>query len=486
MSLPHATGPRQSAGVSVAAAVGFLVFIELTSGIIQGVVPMLLPKVAADLDVDAADLNWVSSLQLLSAAVSVPLFGRLGDLYGHRRLLRVACVSLAIGTVLVAWSPSYAVLLVGRVLQGPLAALLPLEIGIVRDRLDPEGAKRAIGLLVGALTFGATAGIVVAGLLDDAIGDVHGVLWVPAGVTILCVVVVFTLVPESVTRAPRTRIDWTGAGLLSLGLAALLLAIARGPEWGWTSGEVLGLFALSAVALAVWVGVELRVPEPIVDIRLSVRRTLLPVYIASMFVGAALFGAQTASVVFLASPGDKLGYGFGYDTMHIGWVMLPSGLFGFVGAMLVAYLAKAVGPRGALATGGATMAAGYLVLAVAHDEAWQFAGANALIGLGTGLCLGALPGLVLDASPADRTGIATGVYNTFKTLGGSVAGAVFAAVLAAMTLPHTKIPREHAFVVVWWCCAAVCLLVAVAAAVVRRTAPAAEPETAPPVPASVG
>jgi MFS family permease len=485
MSLPNPTGARSpGVGVSVAAAVGFLVFVELTSGIIQGVVPMLLPKVAGELDVSAADLSWVSTLQLLSAAVSVPLFGRLGDLYGHRRLLRVAAVCLAIGTVLVAWSPSFGVLLFGRVLQGPLAALLPLEIGIVRDRLDPEGAKRAVGLLVGALTFGGAAGMIVAGTLDEAIGNIHGVLWVPAAATILCVVVVFTLVPESTTRAPQTRVDWAGAGLLSFGLAALLLAIARGPEWGWTSVETLGLFALSAVILAVWVLVELRVPEPIVDVRLSVRRTLLPVYVASMFLGAALFGAQTAGVVFMASPADKLGYGFGYDTLEMGWASVPSGLAGFVGAMLAATLARFAGPRGTLGAGGALMAAGYVSLVAAHGEPWQYITANGIVGLGTGICMGALPGLVMDASPADRTGIATGIYNTFKTLGGSIAGAAFAAILAAITLPHTKIPTEHAFVVVWWCCAGVCLLIAVAAAVISRPAAPTEAE-AKPVAASV-
>ncbi|MGC0420389.1 MFS transporter [Embleya sp. AB8] len=459
-----ATGPVT--GVSVAAVVGFLVFLELTSGVLQGLMPVLLPEIGADLRVDAGDLNWVSSLQLLSAAVSVPVFGRLGDMYGHRRLLRVAVVSLAIGSVLVAWSPSFGVLLLGRVLQGPLAALLPLEIGIVRDRLDAQGAKSAIGMLVGSLTFGASAGLIVAGLLGKWISNVHGVLWIPAVVTILCVPVAFFLVPESRTRAGGT-VDWIGAAMLSVGLSALLLAIARGPKWGWTSGPVYALFALGAVVLVAWVFVELRVDHPIVDIRLSARRNLLPVYVASFFLGAALFGSQTAASLFLSSPREKVGYGFGYDTLGIGWMMLPSGVFAFAAATVVARLAKALGGRVVLGLGGAAMTVGYVFLTLGHGAPWQFLVANSVIGLGTGLALGALPGLVLDASPADRTGIATGVYNTTKTLGGSVAGAVFAALLTSLTIGHSKVPTEHAYVAVWWCCAGVSVLIAVFAMLVR-------------------
>ncbi|MFF1354931.1 MFS transporter [Streptomyces sp. NPDC058297] len=454
-------------GARVAAVVGFLVFVELISGILQGMMPALLPGLGADLEITAGDLNWVSSAQLLAAAISVPIFGRLGDLYGHRRLLRVAAIALAVGSVLVAWSPSFELLLLGRVLQGPLAALLPLEMGLVRDRLSPQGARGAIGLLVGALTFGASAGTVLAGLLSEVVTSVHGILWIPAAATLLCVGIVFFLVPESNTRA-RGTVDWAGAGLLSVGLAALLLAVSQGPRWGWTGGGTLGLFAVAVLVLAVWVLVELRVAHPVVDIRLTVKRTLLPVYGASFLLGAALFGSQTAASLFLASPPDKLGYGFGYGTLGIGWMMAPWGLMAFAGSAAVPRLARAIGARAVLALSGAFMAAGYTTLVLAHAEPWQFVAANLVLGFGIGLGLSAMPALVLDASPADRTGIATGVYNTSKTLGGSVSGAVFAAILTAVTFKGTEIPTESAYTTVWWCCAGVSLLVAAAAAMVVR------------------
>ncbi|MEU6017991.1 MFS transporter [Streptomyces sp. NPDC047515] len=454
-------------GARVVAVVGFLVFVELTSGIIQGMMPSLLPELGSLLNVGAGDLNWVNAAQLLAAAISVPLFGRLGDMYGHRRLLRIAVLCLVAGSVLVAWSPSFGLLLLGRVLQGPLAALLPLEIGLVRDHLDAAGARGAIALLVGALTFGASAGTVISGLLRQVIPSAHGVLWIPAVATVLCAGVVLFLVPESTTRA-RSKVDWAGAGLLSVGLATLLLGISQGPKWGWTDTYTLTLLVVAVVTLVSWVVVELRVPEPIVDIRLTVRRTLLPVYAASFLLGTALFGAQTASVVFLSSPPDKLGYGFGYDALGIAWLMLPSGAMAFLASLVASRLFKLIGGRGALALSGTLMVIGYVFLIVAHDEPWQFVVVNAVVGSGIGLALSAMPVLIVESSPHERTAIATGIYNTAKTVGGSVAGAVFAAILTAITFKGTKIPTIDAYTTVWSCCAGVAALIAVAAAVAAR------------------
>lgn len=460
---PPSSAPRS---LGVFGVVGFLVFVELVSGLVQGMMPTLLPRIGTELHVSAGNLNWVNSAQLLSSAVCVPLFARLGDMYGHRRLLRVAAVALAAGSMLVAWAPSYAVFLLGRVLQGALAALLPLEIGLVRDRLSPERSRGAVAFLVGSLTLGASAGLVLSGLLGEAISGVRGILWIPAVAALFCVGVVFFLVPESVTRAAG-RVDWAGAVLLSSGLAALLLAIAEGPQLGWLDARTLGLFAVAVVAAAAWVRVELRVAEPIVDLRLTVRRELLPVYVAAFMLGTATFGAQTAAAVFVASPASQLGYGFGYDTLGIAWLMLPNGLMAFVAATVAGRLIRRVGPRAVLASGGGLMTAGYAVLVLAHGEPWQFVAANSLIGFATGLSISAMPALIMDASPADRTGIATGLHNTAKTLGGSVAGAVFAAVLTAVTLQGTEVPTESAYRIVWACCAAVALLIAVAALAIR-------------------
>jgi MFS family permease len=456
-------------GTRVASVVGFLVFIELTVGIGQGMVPVLIPKIASDLHVSAGAISWVTSVQLCATAVCVPLFARLGDMYGHRRMLRIAILVLAAGTLLVAWSPSYPALLLGRILQGTVGAMGPLQMGIVRDRLNAQGARQAIGMLIGALVFGGSAGVILAGLLAKAMNDFHGVLWVPAAMTVLCIPVVYFLVPESRTRAPRARVDWLGAALLSLGLIAGLLSLAKGNAWGWTSGKVVGLFAAAVLLLAAWVVAELRTEHPIVDLRLSSRRNLLPVYVASFLFGGALFGAQSAGGLFLAAPPRLFHYGFGYNTLQIGWISLPNGLCAFAAAAIVARLGKAIGVRRVLVIGGVLAATGYAWLTLRHGAASDFLMAGCLLGFGTGLVLGSLPALVLDAAPADRTSIAIGIDGTSQTLGGSIAGAVFATVLTTITFGHTKVPTEHAYVVVWSSCGAICVAMVAAALTVRST-----------------
>jgi MFS family permease len=458
---------RGQGDARIATAVGFLVFVELTSGVIQAMMPALSPRLGAALGISAGDLNWINGLQLLAATVSVPLFGRLGDVYGHRRMMRIAVLSLAAGSLLVAWSPAADVLVLGRILQGPLAALLPLEIGLIRDRLSPERARRGIGLLVGGLTLGASIGMVLAGLLSEVVSSVHGVLLVPAATTVLCALVVFFLVPESSTRA-RGSVDWAGAVLLSLGLAGLLLGISQGAKRGWTTPAPTGLLVMAVVLLAVWVRVELRAPHPVVDIRVSVRRNLLPVYVSAFLLGFTLFGAQTAAALFLASPPGKDGYGLGYGTLGIGWVLLPAGVAAFASSAVAHRFADALGQRAVPALGGFLLAGGYIAVLYAHQSAWQFVLVNLVLGFGTGLVLSSLPALVLDVSPADRTGIATGIYSTAKSLGGSVGSTVFAALLTAMTIGGTTVPTESAYRAVWGVCAFVSLGITIAAAVLVR------------------
>ena len=412
--------------------------------------PALTPELGRALGISAGSLNWITGAQLLAAAVSLPLLARLGDLYGHRRVLRVA----------------------GRILQAPLSALLPLEKGLVRDRLSPQRARRGIGLLVGALTFGTSAGMVLSGTLGQVIPSVHGVLLVPALATVLCAGVLFWLVPESTTRA-RGTVDWAGAALLSLGLAALLLGVSRCSAHGW-SPLAAGELVLSAALLAAWPAVERAAAHPLVDIRITIRRDLLPTYAASFLLGVTLFGAQTAAALFLAAAPGQDGYGFGASALTVGWVLFPAGLCAFGAATVAPGLRRAAGARTVPALGGALLATGYATLVHAHHAIWLPVLLNAVLGFGTGLVFSSLPALILDVSPADRIGIATGVYSTAKTLGGSIGSAV-AAVLSSMTIKNTTVPTQSAYTTVWWLCATASLGVTAAACALRRPRAAAEP-----------
>lgn len=447
----------------VSAVVGLLVLFEITSGFIQGGVAPLLPDLGAEMNISDADLNWVISVQLLAAAVSVPAFGRLGDLHGHRRMLRIALVCVAAGSLLVVVAPNLAVLLLGRVLLGPLAALLPLEIALVRDRLPADLARRAIARLVGALALGTLLGAVLTAGLHQIIGDARLTLLVPAVLALLCVPVSFVAVPESETLATG-KLDLPGVLVLSVAMVALLGGISL---IGTSVG--VGLLICGVVGLGGWVILELRTPEPLVDLRALAGRTVSPFFFCSFVFGVVYFGSQAPDSTFLAADRAVAGYGFGFTALQISLVALPAAVGAVVGSSLTAVIAGRFGYRRTLIAAFLTIAVTFVAMAFLHDEVWQLLLFKVPVGLAAGVALGAMPTVIAETAEPSRTGITTALYNNVKTLGGAVAGAVVAAILAALVRAGGDTPTESAYVVVWLMCGGLCLAAALAARVAHRT-----------------
>ena len=459
---------RPAATTGVASVVGFLVVLEFASGILQAWLSPLLPGILRQYGTTAAELNWVNVAYLLSTAVCVPLMAKLGDRYGHRRLLIVAASLVAIGSVLVAVAPRFGVLLVGRVVQGPLGAFLPLEFAIIRERAG-EQAGRAIGLLVGALAVGGGLGFLLSGILRGHL-SLSATLWVPAAVMIAAVPVAVLLVPETKIRTAG-RIDWTGAGLLGVGLVLFLAALGNGSTWGWTDTRTVGGVVAGLALLAVWVAFERRVATPLLDLSLLLRGALgLPV-LAGFFYGAELYGSQVAVALFLGLP-VSTGFGLGLTSGQLGLVLLTFSAAAFVGTLLAPRLSERFGGRAALVIGACLTASGYLLTVAAHGSAGVFVLWQVLVGLGNGVVLATLSAQVATSAPADAVAISSGIFNTARTVGGAIAGAAFAAVMAALVtlLPGATKPvtAESGFVTVWIVCAALALTVAGVATRLRQ------------------
>jgi len=360
---------------------------------------------------------------------------------------------MAVGTLLVALAPNLGVLLAGRALQGAFAALLPLEIALVRDRLPEDLARRAIAWLVGSLSLGGVLGMVVMGAAQEAVGDVRTTLLIPAVLAGLCVPLSFLAVPESRSRA-EGRADWPGLALLGLAMISILAGVSRAASAGWTGAQTLLPLLAGLVLLAAWVRVELRTKDALVDLREMADRRVAPFYGVSFVFGIAFFGTQTPDTTFLAADPAETGYGFGLSPVDLAAVALPAAFTAVVGAAGTAMIARRIGYRPALVASFALVALGLVGQAAAHDALWHFVVLKPLIGLGTGVALGAMPTVIVEAADPARAGIATALYNNVKTLGGAVAGGIVASVLATMALGPD--PTESAYVTVWLLCAACC------------------------------
>lgn len=461
-----------AAGGLTTAALAICLSLEFLSGILQSWLTPLLPALGEAFGVSHGNLNWISSAYLLSGAVCVPLMAKLGDMFGHLAWLKIAAVSVLAGTTLVAFAPSFELLLVGRVLQGPLSAFLPLLFALARDRA-PERAGAIIGMLVGALTIGVSVGTLVSGGLYQGTSSLPLTLALPVLAVAVTLVGLWTGIPESQARA-RGRIDWWGASTLSVGLVLLLLALGNGGSWGWASLLTLTCLALAAVFLAAWVRVALVVPEPLIDVRAATDRRVLPLYLIGLLLGAQLFGSQT--VIALLAGSDPAGHGVGMNlsALAIGGVMTVSGVGAFLASTLANKACKKFGERPTLLAGAAFAAVGFLVMALDLASLPFFLTGVLLTGIGNGCAMAAIPAMIVARVEPTMTGISSGVYNTLRTASGAAAGAVFATVFAVFATADGR-PGGAAYTWILGICVACCAGMALLVATIRATPTAPSP-----------
>ncbi|MGH3439811.1 MAG: MFS transporter, partial [Sciscionella sp.] len=348
-----------------------LLFVELFSGVLQVYFTPLYPALAAEFGVDVGTVSWALIAFTLAGGVSTPLFARLGDMYGHRRMLRVLLGVVALGSILIAVAPNFPTLLVGRVLQGAFPPFLPLMFGLMRSRFSAERTNRGIAYLSSILLFGLLVGSAATGLLVLAAGGPGWALWLPAIGTVLGFGLLFLGHTEPAPDRAGRRVDLPGALLLGLGLVLLLLGFNKGPEWGWGSIRILAPLVIGALVLVGWVVMELRVREPLADLRFLFRPQLVPVYVVGVSVYFGSVGGQVASSTFMALP-TKLGYGLGLSGFAIGLVLLPILATAAVMALLTARLGRALGFAWVMTIGAGLGALGNVGLIFFHGTIVEF------------------------------------------------------------------------------------------------------------------
>src|SRR5579872_4411426 len=218
---------------------------------LQSLVVPALPVLQHDLRTTPAGVAWVFTAYLLAASVVTPIAGRLGDMFGKKRVLVITLAGLAIGSLLAAVVHTLPLMIVARTIQGLGGAVFPLAFGIVRDEFPRERVAGAIALISGILGIGGGLGIVLAGPILQHLGY-HWLFWFPLAVTAVSALAAIVYIPESPVRAPG-EIHWLGAVLLSAWLVCLLLGVSEASTWGWGSGRTLGLFAAAAVLAGGWI-----------------------------------------------------------------------------------------------------------------------------------------------------------------------------------------------------------------------------------------
>ncbi|MER7545959.1 MFS transporter [Spirillospora sp. NPDC127506] len=395
----------------------------------MAVVTPALPQIQDGLDTTPAGAAWALTAMTLSAAVATPVVGRLGDLYGPRRVLLAVLVTAAAGMVVAALAPSVPVMLVGRVLSGAGGGVFPLAYTIIRDVVPPARTASAVGLMSSMLGLGGAVSWCLAGPIIDFLGW-RWLLWVPVIGLVPGAVLAWWIVPRPAPKK-AVGVDWWGAALFAAWLVAALTALTEGMDWGWTSPGVLGLLALSAVTACAWARVEGRVAEPLVDLRVMRMRGVWTANAASLLSGYALMAGGLLFPLLVQLPRDT-GYGFGGTATQAALLQLPASIGMTAAGMAAGLLDRRIGSRLVLLGGALTTGLGYAFVVFQHAAMWQLYVGGLARGIGLGFAYAAVANLVVAAVPAGATGVATGVNTLVRTVGASLGTQISAVVIVAV------------------------------------------------------
>jgi EmrB/QacA subfamily drug resistance transporter len=430
---PPARSPTPVMAVLLLAGVSF--------ALSQTMVIPALPVFAGELGASTSAVSWVLTGYLLSASVATPIAGKLGDVFGKGRVLTGVLLLFSAGSAVCALADSIEIVIVGRVIQGVAGGVFPLSFGIIRDTFPPERVPGGIGLMSAIFGIGGGIGLPLSGVVVDNL-DLSWLFWIGL-IALPAALAAHLVVPPSPPRA-RTRVDWIGAGLLSAALVALLLGVTEANDWGWASARTLALIGGGVALAALWLRLEARVADPLIDLRVLRRRPVATTNLAGFLVGFAMFSSFLLIPQFAQAP-EETGYGFGLSVTGAGLILAPSALVQLLVGPLAGRLGARLGFRITLAIGAALATVAFLVLALEHAHPWQFIVGGAFLGAGISFAFASMANLIVGAVPQSDVGIATGINTIMRTVGGAFGSAVATAILTADTVGATAVPTEHAY-----------------------------------------
>lgn len=387
-----------------------------------------LGRIAHDLAIPPDDASWIITATLLSSAVGTPIVSRLADLYGKRRFLIVTLICLILGSLVAAIGGTFPMLVLGRAISGVAVALMPIGISILRDHSTTGKIGGPVALMSATMAIGNSLALPFSGLIAEYFGW-RMLFWIMCTLGALMLVGVFLVVPADRGYATNSRFDYLGAVVLSVALVAALLVVSKGSAWGWLSPATIGCAAVAVVLFVFWVPWELRVTQPMVDLRTAVIRPVLLTNSSTFFVAMAMFANMLMTTQLVQVP-VELG-GLGGTPLQGGLAMVPATAVMLLIAPFSGRLLDRVGGRPVLIAGAVILAAAYVVRLFWHDTALAVVVGSTVVGLGSALAFAATPVLIMSAVPLTQTTAANGINALVRSFGTAICSGV-AALLTTM------------------------------------------------------
>jgi EmrB/QacA subfamily drug resistance transporter len=398
------------------------------------VVNVALPSIQRSLHASTSSLEWTVNAYTLSFAVLLVTGGRLGDLFGRRKIFIAGVVIFALSSGAIGFSPSDTWLVLWRAIQGTGSALMmPATLSIITNAFPPEERGKAIGTWAGVSAMALAIGPVVGGFLVESVSW-QSIFFLNLPVAAGAVVIALFAVRESRDETVARTVDIPGVLTLTIGLAALVLALVEGNEWHWGSAREIAMFAISIVALAAFAIVERRRKVPMVDFSFFRSRTFLGANIVAFIVSFAML----AMFFFLALYMQNIR---GYSPLQAGIRFLPSTMMIIVIAPLAGRLADRVGSRplitfGLLAVSGALFWQSHLSVSSGYGELLP---GFVLMGIGMGFVMSPMSLAAMNAVDRTKAGVASGILSMNRMVGGTFGVAILGAMVA--TLGRSRIDQ---------------------------------------------
>lgn len=465
---------RQTEG-SGTALVAALLFIALVVAAIGSLGAPLITAVAQDYRVSLTAAQWTLTIALLSGAVATPLLGRLGSERRRRSVVLATLVVVLAGSVATVVPAPFAVLLVGRAAQGVGLGLTALMMATARRHLG-ERAPSTIAMLSVASTVGIGVGYPLAGLLTQ-VGGVRAAYLLGLVVAAAALVTAAVAIRPDTPQAPRDvehheRTDWTGAGLLSIGLVAVLLVTSETALWSTHPAVAAVVLAAGVAVLAVWVVAERRARRPLVDVKALRHPAVAGANLIMGVAGIAMYLLFTLITRYVQTP-PQVGYGYGLSDLEAGLVLVPFAGLGFLAGRIAPRLRQRVGPFPLLAVSGVVLTAACCLFAATRTLGVALPiAAMAVLGLAVGGVSATMPQAILAVTPTEETAAAMSVNQVVRSVGFSLGSALSALVLAAYTPIGRFVPDGAGYATTAWMGAALALVgigLAVAVGVLNRS-----------------
>jgi EmrB/QacA subfamily drug resistance transporter len=396
------------------------------------VVNVALPSIQRDLHASLASLEWTVNAYTLTFAVLLVTGGRLGDIFGRRRMFIFGVVVFGLSSLLIGFSPSDTWLVAFRAVQGVGAAfMMPATLAIITQAFPPEQRGTAIGTWAGVSALALAIGPVVGGFLTEDVSW-RAIFFINPPIAVVAIAVTLFAARESRDETVDRTVDFAGIALLTVGLTALVLALVESNSWGWGSARIVSLLVLAVIGLTAFVMVEKRVKVPMVDFAFFRSRTSRGANIVAFLVSFAMFAQFFFLTLYLQNV-------LHYSPLETGVRFLPSTLMIVVVAPLAGRLADRVGSRPLMTIGLVIVSISMFIESrlTVHSGYGLLLPGFVLMGLGMALVMSPMSTAAMNAVDRTKAGAASGVLSMSRMVGSTFGVAVMGALVT--TIGRSKI-----------------------------------------------